>query len=266
MNINSNQVTHLLEQKTGLSASEEAASVFPICSPDRRALRRSGGRGGASAAWQSGENGSKSSSNNNNEYDGDENANSYFDETLTFQMPVQVMGELSHNMQAHWSPTRQPQPEIKSPTRYTFMDGENVMPETVGSPSPQRRFRGSPQRQSPLRQQPTQTSPWRRGPRPNQRGPFASNGRPYDRRAFDDENNHDIRRSSSENTSSGMAGNLEDERIENEDTENSRRNEMSDAHLRARSISSSQSGRPRSRPSLAQRLRPATFGSAIGTM
>ena len=257
MNINSNQVTHLLEQKTGLSDREEAACVFPICSPDRRALRRRGGRGHLSETSHGSQTVARA-----DKAQTDQCMNSTFDETLAFQMPVQVMGELSHNMQAHWSPTRQPQPELKSPVRSILMGGgENTIPETVGSPSPQRRFRGSPQQPRPA-----QTSPWRRRPRPNQRGPFDRNGRPLSRNTFDEVDRFDVRRSLSENTSSSLAGNLEDDRIETEGTENTRGLPMSNAHLRARSISSSQSARPRSRPSLAQRLRPATYGNAVGTI
>ena len=210
--------------------------MFPICSPDRRVLRRDRTRArNSTSAWE------------DSDQKIDSNAaprdteNQAAGAMTGFRIPDHVMGELSYNMQGQWSPSREPLQ--KSPQHLAPNNGENIMPETQGSPSPQRRHRRREQQQQ---QQPTQTSPWRRRPNPNQRGPFQNMG---------------LGNRQAQANVPHRSGSNEDARIENERANRNTdlRNVNSDMP-RQQGGSSQLRRRNRNHRSLAQRLRP-TFGN-----
>ena len=255
MNLNSNQVTHLLEQK-GLDQHKD--HVFPICSPDRRSSQRSRIQGnlnqqssladpmaGPRYGW------------------GDEDGCTPPEQTTvlqlsslgtfdasTFRIPSSVMSELSHNNR-YTSPTRDiqsnraPEYQMKSPQLQNLShDNENaVLPETQphSSPSPQRR--AQPQ---------GQTSPWRRRRTHDnfgRRDPFAQNNRGH-RPRFDENSQAENRHNS-------------DSRFEDENHQrapsNTNRAQRSDQN---RDHSMRRSQQQRSRPTLHQRLRPFDYSYA----
>lgn len=202
LNINSNQVTHLLDQK-GLDDRKDY--VYPICSPDRRSLRRTS----QARNYTSGSNSNNMTNNdtksgpcygwgNNNT----ENNEQYLEEkeaigeeenkfaendavlghfatignfdSSNFQIPVSVMSELSRNNQ-YTSPTRDAHHQsrnsndsdyqIKSPQiRNSNTNDENNYNAILPESHPQ--SSPSPRRRmSPNRQMNQQqqpTSPWRR--------------------------------------------------------------------------------------------------------
>jgi hypothetical protein len=212
LNINSNQVTHLLDRK-GLE--EHRDYVYPICSPDRRTLRRTTATrveannnnvmSGARYGWGN-ENNDEKKQAHDREQQGEEESKYMDDSEITgnfatlgnfdsshFQIPSSVMSELSRNNQ-YTSPTRELQQQsrnsnnsdyqLKSPQR-TYSSGngndENnyVIPESHPQSSPSPRRRASPNRQMGNQQQPQQqTSPWRRRRTHDnfgRRDPFADN-------------------------------------------------------------------------------------------
>ena len=213
LNINSNQVTHLLDRK-GLE--EHRDYVYPIYSPDRRTLgRTTATRVEANnnnsnvnvwcTIWLGKINVSEKNKHTIGEQQGEEESKYVDDSEIIGNFATlgnfnsshfqtsSVMSELSRNNQ-YTSPTRELQQQsrnsnnsdyqLKSPQR-TYSSGngndENnyVMPESHPQSSPSPRRRASPNRQMGNQQQPQQqTSPWRRRRTHDnfgRRDPFADN-------------------------------------------------------------------------------------------
>lgn len=196
LNINSNQVTHLLDQK-GLEERKE--HVYPICSPDRRSLQRinTTSRGNNSTISSNDTtSGPRYGWGGNNDT---ENVEKYLEQkevlveeeekiaensaalehfatignfdTTNFRIPASVMSELSRNNQ-YVSPTRDSQHQSRTSNNSDYQlkspqiidsntnDENSYNPELHPQSSPSSRRRISPSRQMNQQQQPT--SPWRR--------------------------------------------------------------------------------------------------------